>query len=224
MLIVIEGLDGAGKSTQVGMIREYIISKGYNLKYLHFPRYEAPIYGELIAKFLKGDFGNIDQVHPQLVALIYALDRMDASSQIKSWLDDGNIVLLDRYVYSNIAYQCSKIEDETLSKKLRDWIFNLEYNVYKIPLPDVNIFLDVPIDFVESRLSTSRENDSDRDYLEGKRDIHEENLDFQIGVRNIYLRECSLDKNFVKIDCSSDEGQMLPADLIFEKIKEKLSL
>ena len=79
MLIVLEGLDGAGKSTQLKMVTSYFASLGRKVDYLHFPRYSAPLYGELIAKFLRGDFGAIDQVHPQLVALLFAEDRRDAS-------------------------------------------------------------------------------------------------------------------------------------------------
>ena len=109
MLIVLEGLDGAGKSTQVKLLKEYIQSKGKQLRYLHFPRFDAPVYGDLIAKFLRGDFGAINQVHPQLVALLFAEDRRDAAALIREWLGNGDVVLLDRYVYSNIAYQCSKI-------------------------------------------------------------------------------------------------------------------
>ena len=103
MLIVLEGLDGAGKSTQVKMLDAYLQSAGQKTKFLHFPRYEAPIYGDLIARFLRGDFGGNDAVHPQLVALLYSLDRIDAAPTIKSWLDEGYCVILDRYVYSNIA-------------------------------------------------------------------------------------------------------------------------
>ena len=110
MLIVIEGLDGAGKSTQVNAVKNYIISKGIELEYMHFPRYDG-LYGSLIARFLRGEFGSIEQVHPQLVALLFAEDRHHAAAQIRGWLESGKWVLLDRYVYSNIAYQCSKLEN-----------------------------------------------------------------------------------------------------------------
>ena len=103
MLVVLEGLDGAGKSTQVKKLREYLESVSKSLEYIHFPRYDAPVYGELIGKFLRGGFGSVDEVHPQLVALLYAGDRHDAAAHIREVLDAGGTVLLDRYVYSNIA-------------------------------------------------------------------------------------------------------------------------
>lgn len=230
MLIVLEGLDGAGKSTQVKRLKEYLTSKGVTLRYLHFPRYDSPLYGELIGKYLRGDFGSIEQVHPQIVALLFALDRMDAAATIKEWLAAGDCVLLDRYVYSNIAYQCSKImmqpqfaqNREQLAKELRDWIFDTEYNKYGIPKPDLNLFLNVPIEFVDSKLKESRNGDDDRDYLNGKEDIHEADIKFQISVREIYLQQTELDANFVKVCCEDANGKMLPPAEIFANIKEQV--
>ncbi len=230
MLIVLEGLDGAGKSTQVKLLKEYLVSKGVNLRYLHFPRYDSPLYGELIGKYLRGDFGSIEQVHPQIVALLFALDRMDAAATIKEWLAAGDCVLLDRYVYSNIAYQCSKImmqpqfaqNREQLANDLRDWIFDTEYNKYGIPKPDLNLFLNVPIEFVDSKLKESRSGDDDRDYLNGKEDIHEADIRFQISVREIYLQQTELDANFVKVCCEDADGKMLPPADIFANIKEQV--
>ncbi len=230
MLIVLEGLDGAGKSTQVKRLKEYLTSKGVTLRYLHFPRYDSPLYGELIGKYLRGDFGSIEQVHPQIVALLFALDRMDAAATIKEWLAAGDCVLLDRYVYSNIAYQCSKImmqpqfaqNREQLAKDLRDWIFDTEYNKYGIPKPDLNLFLNVPIEFVDSKLKESRNGDDDRDYLNGKEDIHEADIKFQISVREIYLQQTELDANFVKVCCEDANGKMLPPADIFANIKDQV--
>lgn len=217
MLIVLEGLDGAGKSTQVKRLKEYIVNQGHSLKYLHFPRYDAVTYGELIAKFLRGDFGDINEVHPQLVALLFALDRADAGAQIKEWIDEGHYVLLDRYVYSNIAYQCSKLKTPEEKEALKKWILELEYEKYNIPKPDVNIFLDVPIDFVNEKLEHQRVG-ADRAYLRGKRDIHEEHIEFQIGVREQYLSLIAQDSHFQRIDCDNGCGGMLPEEEIFRKI------
>lgn len=226
MLIVLEGLDGAGKSTQVKLLKEYLAGKGVNLRYLHFPRYDAPLYGDLIGKYLRGDLGSIEQVHPQIVALLFALDRMDAAATIKEWLAAGDCVLLDRYVYSNIAYQCAKMatqqqygsQREELAEELRKWIFDTEYNKYGIPKPDLNLFLDVPISFVDSKLKESRSGDDDRDYLNGKSDIHEADIRFQISVREFYLKQTAADKDFVRICCEDAQGNMLPPAEIFNNI------
>ena len=218
MLTVLEGLDGAGKSTQVKKLRAYLESLNGNLEYIHFPRYDAPVYGDLISRFLRGDFGSNETVHPQLVALLFAEDRHGAAPQMKQVLKQGGNILLDRYVYSNIAYQCAKLNDADEAAALRDWIFETEYGNFELPKPDLNIFLDVPISFVESKLKSQR-GGADRDYLEGAQDIHEADIEFQKRVRDIYRQQCEIDPKFIRIDCSDDYGQMLPPDEIFAKVK-----
>jgi len=218
MLIVLEGLDGAGKSTQVSLLKEYLQSKTGALEYIHFPRYNAPIYGDLIGKFLRGGFGSLDSVHPQLVALLFAEDRRDASTAIKAALEQGKTVLLDRYVYSNIAYQCSKLENTQEIQELRDWIFNTEYLQFGIPKPDLNIFLDVPIEFVEKSLKSNRDG-GDRDYLHGSSDIHEANIGFQKKVQAMYRAQAESDKHFIPVNCADSQGHMMAPDAIFDRIK-----
>ena len=218
MLTVLEGLDGAGKSTQVKKLRAYLESLCGNLEYIHFPRYDAPVYGDFISRFLRGDFGSNETVHPQLVALLFAEDRHGAAPQMKQVLNQGGNILLDRYVYSNIAYQCAKLPDAEQAAALREWIFQTEYVNFELPEPDLNIFLDVPIAFVESKLKSHR-GGADRDYLEGAQDIHEADIEFQKRVREIYRQQCEIDPKFIRIDCSDDYGQMLPPDEIFAKVK-----
>lgn len=218
MLVVLEGLDGAGKSTQVKKLRQYLEEVFESLEYIHFPRYDAPVYGELIGRFLRGDFGSNETVHPQLVALLFAEDRHGAAPEMKRTLRNGGTILLDRYVYSNIAYQCAKLRSAEEAELLREWIFNTEYGQFDLPVPDLNIFLDVPIGFVESKLKSQR-GGADREYLEGGQDIHEADIQFQIKVRDIYRRQCELDPKFIRIDCSDEYGQMLPPYAIFTKIR-----
>ncbi len=218
MLVVLEGLDGAGKSTQVKKLRNYLESLFGTIEYIHFPRYDAPVYGDLISRFLRGDFGSNEAVHPQLVALLFAEDRHGAAPGMEDILSGGGTVLLDRYVYSNIAYQCAKLKDEAEAERLRDWIFNTEYGDFALPKPDLNIFLDVPIAFVEEKLQSSRKG-GDRDYLEGAQDIHEADIEFQKRVRSIYRRQCELDPDFIRIDCSDQYGKMMSPGEIFAKVK-----
>lgn len=218
MLAVLEGLDGSGKSTQVRKLKEYLEAACPGLEYIHFPRYDSPVYGDLISRFLRGDFGANDRVHPQLVALLFAEDRHGAAPLLKRKLEEGGTVLLDRYVYSNIAYQCAKLQDEAEREALRKWILDTEFGVFGLPVPDLNIFLDVPIGFVEQKLEALRKG-ADRTYLHGARDIHEADIDFQKRVRAVFLRQASLDPKFIRIDCADPDGNMLPPDAIAAKVR-----
>lgn len=218
MFIVIEGLDGAGKSTQVKLIRDELNNRGINSEYIHFPRFDSPLYGDLIARFLRGELGELDSVNPYLVALLYAGDRASASDQITQWLKEGKYVIVDRYVYSNIAYQCAKIDNDKDRLTLRNWILDAEYSKNNIIKPDISLFLDVPFKFTKEKLTQEREG-NDRDYLNGARDIHEESLSLQERVREVYLSESNIDnKSLIVVKCSTEDGDMLPAADIFEKI------
>ena len=214
-LIVIEGLDGAGKSTQINRLNEYLTAQGYRCQQLHFPRTDSGVYGDLIARFLRGELGDIHQVNPYLTALIYAGDRFDFKPTLENWLNDGYTVLLDRYVYSNVAYQCAKVANMQEKQALRNWILHLEFEYHALPKTDANIFLDVPFMFTRQKLENNREGD-ERKYLQGKSDIHEADLDFQEAVRKTYL-SLSDNDGFYKIDCS-DGQNILSVDQIFTKI------
>ena len=221
MFIVLEGLDGAGKSTQITKLTDMFKRMGVNCEYLHFPRFDAPVYGELIARFLRGDLGSVEQVNPYLVALLYAGDRADAAKQIRSWQEEGKVVIVDRYVYSNIGYQCAKIADGEQRKTLRDWILTTEYEEFNIPRPDLSLFLDVPFSFTERKLNENRDGD-DRAYLQGGRDIHEASLDLQRRVREVYLEAAADYADLKVVDCSTTEGAMASPDTIYERIMEHL--
>ena len=186
MFIVLEGLDGAGKSTQIRMLRQLFADRGVESEYVHFPRFDSPVYGQLIARFLRGEFGGVQEVDPYLVALIFAGDRADAAPQIRQWLAEGKAVVLDRYVYSNVGFQCAKLPAGEERDRLADWIVNLEFGHNALPRPDLSLFLDVPFAFTERKLSEVREGD-DRDYLQGGQDIHEASLQLQQDVRSVYL-------------------------------------
>ncbi|MBO4936473.1 MAG: dTMP kinase [Alistipes sp.] len=222
MFIVLEGLDGAGKSTQIKKLRAMFAERGIESEYVHFPRFDAPIYGELIARFLRGELGSVEQVDPYIVALLYAGDRADMAPQIREWLSEGKVVIIDRYVYSNIGYQCAKIADKEARWRLNEWILNLEYEVNKIPRPDVSLFLDVPFAFTEKRLTEQREGD-DRSYLNGASDIHEQSLTLQQRVREVYIESAERDSELVVVDCSNDEGAMACPEDIFSRIERVIT-
>ena len=220
-VIVIEGLDGAGKSTQIKLLKKYFSDMGYRSEYLHFPRTDAPYFGQLIARFLRGEFGTVNDVDPYLVAMLYAGDRKDASEMISNWLKEGKMVILDRYTYSNIAYQCAKTSGHKEADELKKWIIDLEFVHFAIPEPDLNIFLDVPMGFTEKKLSNKRTG-ADRNYLNGSEDIHENSLDFQRRVREVYIEVSKTDRKLSVINCCSQEGSILPPGEIFKMIVDTL--
>ena len=186
--IVIEGLDGSGKSTQTALLQEALNVGGLKAEYIHFPRtdIESPFYGPMLRKFLKGELGSIDEVDPYFVALLFAGDRRNAISWISERLDAGIWVIADRYVLSNIAFQGAKLKQINEKKKLASWILNLEFGHFELPKPDLTLFLHMPISFTKTQLNSQRKGD-DRSYLDGERDIHEADFSFQQKVYEMYL-------------------------------------
>jgi dTMP kinase len=219
MFIVLEGVDGSGKSTQIAALREMFAQKGIPTEYLHFPRFDAPYFGDLIARFLRGELGSVEQVDPYIVAMLYAGDRRDAASMIRGWIQEGKVVICDRYVYSNIGYQCAKVASAEEREKLREWILSLEYDYFAIPRPDVSLFLDVPFAFTERKLLQEQREGDDRAYLHGKKDIHEQSMELQRQVRQVYIDAAECDETMHVVDCSID-GQMASPEVIFERVKE----
>lgn len=220
--IVIEGMDGSGKSTQTKRLTEFLERKGLKVKSFHFPSGEG-FYGNMVNSFLRGEFGKADDVDPYFAAFLFAGDRRDMSEKVNEWLQEYDIVLLDRYAFSNIAYQCAKIGDRESKDELRRWIFRTEFDVFKIPKPDVSLFLGVPMSFVKSRLSAERTG-SERDYLNGGTDIHENDISLQYRVNEQYHIMCSEYDEITMIDCGDEHGRMLESDEIHEKIIELLKM
>lgn len=217
--IAIEGLDGSGKSTQIGLLIDYLKKSGVETKFVHFPRSNEGIFGELIAKFLRGEFGDSQQVHPQLVALLFAEDRKEFASVIDKWLEEGYFVLVDRYVLSNIAFQCAKLKDPTEKVELRDWINRFEYEYNRIPQPDFSIYLDVPFSFTKRSLAEKRTG-SERSYLNGKDDIHEKDTSLQSAVKEEYENLIEADKKIRRIVCYTPDWAMKPIAGIHQEILE----
>ncbi|MDG5799543.1 dTMP kinase [Marinilabiliaceae bacterium ANBcel2] len=216
-IVVIEGLDGSGKTTQLNLLKKSIKEMGLKYRHIHFPRLNEGYYGELVAQFLRGEFGSLDMVHPKLVALLFANDRKEHIDIINKWLEQGYIIIADRYVSSNIAFQCAKCSNEKERKELKQWIYNFEYGYNMLPQPDISFFLDVPFSAIVESLSNERVG-KDRDYLDGKNDIHEDSVELQKAVYNEYKEMTLLQNDFYSIDCSDDKGERLTPNVISEKM------
>ena len=221
-LIVIEGLDGSGKSTQVNLLKNKLEAQGIKNKFIHFPMLNKGIYGTLIAEFLRGEYGSVDVVHPKLVALLFANDRKEHIHIIEEWLNEGYFVLADRYIYSNIAFQCAKMNGETAKEKLRDWILNFEYQTNMLPRPYKSFYLDVPFSFIKKSLSEKRTGE-DRKYLMGKKDIHEDSINLQNRVLSEYKKIVTEYDSFTNITCFNSDNSMLNPVEINNKILKALN-
>lgn len=203
--IVLEGLDGCGKSTQTKLLIEHLEREGRKCKFIHFPILEQGVYGKLIAQFLRGELGRIEDVHPKLVALMYACERKEHAHIIEKWLEEGYTVIADRYVCSNIAYQCAKTAGWVWKEELRLWILDLEFLVNKLPRPDKMLFLDLPRKYIANKMLYER-NGNERDYLCGATDIHEADDTFQSKVYEEYMKLVDSLDDFVSVKCYNDKG------------------
>jgi dTMP kinase len=220
-IVVIEGLDGAGKSTQIELLKTQLEIIGIDYKYIHFPMLNQGKYGELIAEFLRGEYGTVKDVHPKLVAVLFANDRKEHLKKINQWLHEGYFVLMDRYVNSNIAFQCAKVEDKLEKEKLKKWILELEYNYNKLPLPFISFFLNVSLNFISRSLSNVRDG-REREYLNGKQDIHERSLTLQEKVHKEYLTMLTEQNKFICIDCCDENNYLLTPEHINKKIMAEI--
>ena len=215
--IVLEGIDGSGKSTQLTLLSEYLNAQGIPFKQLHFPRLDSAPFGPMIAGFLRGDYGSLDQVHPSLVALLYAEDRHDFAPQLRSWLDDGNVVIMDRYVFSNIAFQCAKAKGEDAKSNLKDWILDLEYVYFNIPQPALTIYMDLPVGSARGAMESDTTR-ATRNYLDGEMDIHESDHSFQESVRDAYVGLAKSEQNVETVQCLAPDGRRYSAQEVHGEI------
>ena len=176
-LIVIEGTDGSGKSTQFRKLTEYLQNKSKEFKTLVFPRYSEPS-SALIRMYLGGEFGHSpSDVNAYAASAFYAVDRYASYKQDwGKWYEDGGLIVSDRYTTSNAVHQASKEEGENRDKFL-GWLYEFEYDKLGLPRPDLVIYLDVPTDFTE-KLLRSREASTNT-----HADIHEQDMDYLATCR-----------------------------------------
>lgn len=185
-LIVIDGIDGSGKTVQTELLTKYLTDKNIPHEVISFPRYEDNLYGKLIRRYLDGEFGSIDQVNPYLMALAYAGDRALAKPLIESWLNSGKLVIANRYVSSSKAHLGANLEEDKREEFI-SWIDQLEYDTNKIPKPDLVGLLDVDP-------AVGQKN------VEG-RDIHENNLKHLEQASKIYLELSQAESNWQVVNC-----------------------
>lgn len=209
-LIVIDGGDGSGKTTQSSLLIDYIKKQNIPVKGFDFPRYYSSFHGKFAGRFLAGEFGN--NVSPYLASLAYALDRASAKEEMDQFLSHGGIIVSNRYATSNMAHQGARLAEDKRGEFV-DWIDELEYKIHKIPREDIVIYLHVP--WVVGMELTKKK--GERAYLGNKQDILESDQQHRQEAEAMYLALAKKRKNWVIIECVED-SIMLPKETIHEKI------
>jgi dTMP kinase len=171
-LIAFEGIDGSGKQTQMNLLRDVIAAGegGSSVFSTGFPQYDS-WFGKMVGQFLNGDLGPLDSVDPRFTALLYAGDRFEAKPKLEAALNNGQIVLVDRYIGSNLAHQTARVSPEKRAE-FRAWIEHLEYEIYELPREDLILYLRVPP--AEAQRLVGQK--SQRSYTAAKQDILEASL------------------------------------------------
>ena len=205
--IVFEGIDGAGKSTQLKLLTTHLKKEGYKVKILDFPQYGKKSAG-MVEEYLAGTFGSLKEVGPYEASIFYAVDRYDMSFQIREWLKQRIIVVSDHYVGSNIGHQGSKIANRGERAKYFKWLFDLEYGILKIPKPDKIFFLNIPAEIAQKLCNNSERR------KKKKSDLHEENLEHLKNASLSYLHAASLYQNdFVVVEEMKGSRLLSPEEI-----------
>jgi dTMP kinase len=210
--IVIDGIDGSGKTTQIELLAIALRTSGLEVNKYDFPQYGQKSAGP-IEEYLSGKYGN---VKPEVGSLFFAIDRFDASFKLREVLNDGECVLSNRYVTSSAGHQGGKIDDREKRKEFFRWLDDLEYNIFAIPRPDLTIVLHVDPS-VAYELSGHKYKGS-RKFTNGhERDLHEKDLGHLKLAEKIFLEISEDFPNTKLVECM-ENGKLLPPLEIHNRI------
>ena len=214
-LIVLDGTDGSGKTTQTELLVERLKKERHSVEVISFPQYGDKCAG-LVEDYLAGRFGTAKEVGPYRAAIFYAGDRYAASSKIRKWLSEGKVVIANRYVFSSMGHQAGKISDLSKRDGFLAWLKDLEYNIFGIPKEDLNILLYVPFE-IGMELAKKRAKGN-------KQDIHEVDVGHMKEASESYLYVAKKFK-WPVIECAPS-GSILPkeeiAEMVWKKVKKAL--
>jgi dTMP kinase len=211
--IVIEGIDGSGKTTQFNLLIKKLEQYKVKIKTFDFPQYEKSS-SYFIREYLNGKYGSWKEVGPYKASIFYALDRFDVGMQIKKWIEEGFVIVSNRYTASNLGHQGAKIKDKKLRQNFFKWLIDFEHNLLQIPKPNINIILylkaSIAFKLVEQK--------GKREYIEGvKKDIHEADLAYLKYAEKTYLELVkSYPKDFKLVECF--ENKLLTLEEIHQKV------
>jgi dTMP kinase len=182
LLLAIEGIDGSGKGTQAARLVETATAQGHRVATFSFPLYDDNPFSRAVADYLNGAFGGAGEVHPELAGLLYACDRWHARPRLVEAIANSDLVVLDRYVGSNLAHQGSKLAGEARDR-LIDWLLEVEFGEFALPRPDLVLLLDAPPALARELVGRK----STRAYTTLTEDIHESDTAHTDATREVYL-------------------------------------
>ena len=215
IFIVIDGTDWSWKGTQTRLLVEKLKYKWYDVEMADFPQYWQRS-ATMLEDYLNWKFWTADEVWPYRASVFYAIDRYEASSRIKKWIEEWKIVISNRYVSSNMWHQAWKIHDPKERDKFLEWLDEFEYWLFWIPRPDMNILLYMPTEIWQQLVDKKW----DRSYTDKKRDIHEADLQHLKDAAEAY-KYVAKKYNWLIID-SAPDGNLLSIDEISDILREKV--
>ncbi|PIR38784.1 MAG: dTMP kinase [Candidatus Zambryskibacteria bacterium CG10_big_fil_rev_8_21_14_0_10_42_12] len=225
-LIVLDGTDGSGKATQVALLKKRLQKNGVKVKTIDFPQYKNNFFGKLIGECLAGKRGDFIKVDSRIASTLYAADRWETSRKIYSWLEQGYVVIADRYVSSNQIHQGGKIRNNKERREFLKWLDDLEFKVFKIPRPDLLLYLHLPVK-LSFELLQKKSLTKKKHYLEGKKDLAESDVKHLEDSRKSALKLVKESNQWAQIECS-EKGHILSReeinDRIFDVLHKKLGL
>lgn len=204
-LIVIDGIDGSGKATQIEFLKKYLTLQGQVVETISFPRYGENIYTDLVSRYLKGEFGGIGEVNPYFLALAYAGDRALAKPKMEKWLAEGKLVIANRYVSASKAHLGASVPEEKREGFFK-WLDELEYNTNGMPKEDLSLLLNIDPQIGQKNVTGRL-----------KPDIHEESLRHLEEASKIYLSLAKSGNSWYVVDCMKD-GAMKTKENIHREI------
>ncbi len=222
-LIVIDGTDGSGKATQVALLSKRLVKDGYKVKNVDFPEYYKNFFGKFIGHCLSEQYYNWVNIHPKIASIAYAADRWESSEEVKKWLDKGYIILANRYVSSNQIHQGGKIKSAVKRQAFIEWLDEMEYKVFKIPRPDVVLYLSLSMPFINKLIKERNKNQS-RAYLGKKKDIVEGDKEYMSNSIKSALWLAKTQKNYMQIDCAPKNVLRTREDIHEEVYKNVLKV
>lgn len=222
--IVIEGIDGAGKTTQLGLLKTWLEEEhGKNVETLDFPQY-GEFWGKLAGRFLNGEFGELDQVSPYLASLPYFLDQASRAGKIRTALEAGKWVLSNRYLSSSLIHQTSRIAGESAKADFRAWLTEAAYTHAGLFKEDavIALYVDPAVSIENARKARERKAAA---YAKD-RDIAEENFQHFIDTAAEVIKACELYPHWRLVDCmEGDEPSraLMSIDQVQQKVRAVIS-